>query len=532
MSYYEERFRFVVVNNPNEIQSSGRNVAYLVDDDWNDFGYETMYKLYVFDSSGQKNEIGYLKIAKFDMEKPDDQVVQTDLPKEFTRLSEQFFSLGQEPEYYNKLKQYEKYFMKNILESLNDIVHDKNLQDKAFKEDVTNKSLLRTVSKSEIDGQFERILDKNDFKRDYEFDFILKNENGDTDTEFEFRFDSDAIPSKNTHCLIGENGVGKTFILNQMAKSLLKVNTRFNDSTKNDSTKGDFIDYSSESEKGDLFSEVVYVSFSAFDSFDLNIKNNYKKDFSYIGLKKTSDEGRMENPHKTLRELRGQFKKSFKNCLSPDNIGLFEKCIKQLEKNKRFNDIGFSNLIKNRKPEKDEQFSKNAFNLYEDLSSGHKIVSLIITRLIDEVEEKTLVLIDEPEVHFHPPLLTSFHNALSTLLSHRNGVAILATHSPVVLQEIPSDCVWKLKRDGLSTNATKPGIETFGANIGKLTREVFGLEVTKKKYDDLLKKIVNENPNIIDEVESFDQIINMLDSDVGSEGRAILKSVISQKKKE
>jgi predicted ATP-dependent endonuclease of OLD family len=74
---------------------------------------------------------------------------------------------------------------------------------------------------------------------------------------------------------------------------------------------------------------------------------------------------------------------------------------------------------------------------FNTLSSGHKIVLLTMTRLVELVEQRTLVLIDEPEAHLHPPLLSSFVRALSALLKRRNAVAIIATHSPVVLQETP-----------------------------------------------------------------------------------------------
>ncbi len=40
------------------------------------------------------------------------------------------------------------------------------------------------------------------------------------------------------------------------------------------------------------------------------------------------------------------------------------------------------------------------------MSSGHAIVLLTVTKLVARVEEKTLVLIDEPESHLHPPLLS------------------------------------------------------------------------------------------------------------------------------
>ncbi|MFG4140517.1 AAA family ATPase, partial [Klebsiella pneumoniae] len=62
-------------------------------------------------------------------------------------------------------------------------------------------------------------------------------------------------------------------------------------------------------------------------------------------------------------------------------------------------------------------------------SSGHSIVLLIICRLIEELEEKTLVLLDEPESHLHPPLLSTFIRILSDLLVKRNGIGLIATHS-------------------------------------------------------------------------------------------------------
>jgi len=77
------------------------------------------------------------------------------------------------------------------------------------------------------------------------------------------------------------------------------------------------------------------------------------------------------------------------------------------------------------------------------MSTGHAIVLLTTTRLVATVEEKTLVVMDEPESHLHPPLIAAFLRAVSNLIVDRNGVVIIATHSPVVLQEVPKTCVWK-----------------------------------------------------------------------------------------
>ena len=177
-----------------------------------------------------------------------------------------------------------------------------------------------------------------------------------------------------------------------------------------------------------------------------------------------------------------------------------------------------SKLIDNGLP-KDE-----ILKIIRKMSSGHASVLLIITQLVAKVEEKTLVLLDEPESHLHPPLLSAFVRALSDLLDNRNGVAIIATHSPVVLQEIPSSCVWKIERTGKITNPYRPSVETFGENVGVLTREVFGLEVIKSGFHKLLTEKVATG-------KSYDEIVHefkdQLGKDqLGNEAKILLKTLI------
>jgi len=149
---------------------------------------------------------------------------------------------------------------------------------------------------------------------------------------------------------------------------------------------------------------------------------------------------------------------------------------------------------------------------------------LTVTRLVETVEERTLVLINEPEAHLHPPLLAAFIRALSELLINRNGVALIATHSPVVLQEVPRSCAWKLRRSGAHARAERPEIETFGENVGVLTREVFGLEVTESGFHKMLG-------DAIAEIGDYQEILKHFGGEIGGEGRAILRSLLAKHKK-
>jgi AAA domain, putative AbiEii toxin, Type IV TA system/beta-keto acid cleavage enzyme len=161
-----------------------------------------------------------------------------------------------------------------------------------------------------------------------------------------------------------------------------------------------------------------------------------------------------------------------------------------------------------------------ARRLFKNLSSGHKIVLLTITRLVETVEEKTLVLLDEPEAHLHPPLLSAFVRALSDLLINRNGVAVIATHSPVVLQEVPQSCVWKIRRTGSRSVAERPDVQTFGENVGLLTREVFGLEVTQSGFHKMLRDAIAELPD-------YPAVVRKFNGELGDEARAIVQGLLA-----
>lgn len=162
-------------------------------------------------------------------------------------------------------------------------------------------------------------------------------------------------------------------------------------------------------------------------------------------------------------------------------------------------------------------FEKNIVPMFERLSSGHKVILLTIAKLVELVEEKTLVLLDEPEEHLHPPLVSAFIRTLSDLLIYRNGVGIVATHSPVIVQEVPKRCVWILRRSGNELIAERPCIETFGENVGELTSEIFGYEVTNSGFHKMLKDVSEKK-------RTYESAALEFNGELGKEARSILKS--------
>jgi predicted ATP-dependent endonuclease of OLD family len=60
------------------------------------------------------------------------------------------------------------------------------------------------------------------------------------------------------------------------------------------------------------------------------------------------------------------------------------------------------------------------------------------------------LLFDEPETHLHPSIIFKLINTLNKLLDDYDSYLIIATHSPIVIQQIPSKKVMIL-RDGAVT---------------------------------------------------------------------------------
>jgi hypothetical protein len=106
------------------------------------------------------------------------------------------------------------------------------------------------------------------------------------------------------------------------------------------------------------------------------------------------------------------------------------------------------------------------------------------------------------------------------VLINRHGVGVIATHSPVVLPEVPRSCVWKVRRTNVRVEADRPWIETFGETVGILTREIFGLEVTDSGFHKMLQDAVADG-------EDYDDVVGRFDGELGGEAKAIIRALIA-----
>ncbi|MBF7019884.1 AAA family ATPase [Staphylococcus sp. 18_1_E_LY] len=463
---------------------------YLVKDNWNDFGYETLFVLHYYDGETNK-EIGGVKIGNYQNNS------KTNINDLINGNNENVFSLGNGKDYYlnlNKLNNEKKLF---ILKEMNDIAYDLDLFERIKDLDITKESLLRWVSPLTIKGQFNRIIENKVELTSFEFTF-----NND-EFKIDFEIEPKSKPQTNLQGIIGNNGIGKTKLLKDILVAFIKNDT------------GSL--YNKESEDELIFANALLVSFSIFDdntNILKHINNNKNTKLNYIGVQKWNDDKLL---NKSNEELANEFCESVEQILkkSDGSDERWDKIVELL--NIEQLELNLSNIDELKKDDK-EEFEQ----IFKALSSGQKIVILTLTKMIEHVVEKTLILIDEPEMYLHPPLLASYMRAISKLLIEQNGVGIIATHSPIVMQELRRDCINIVKGFQDKRTITKPRIETYGENVGSLIREVFGLEVEKTGYYQQLLLEVEAGKN-------YEELVEEYQDSIGKEAKSILRVLIKHR---
>ncbi len=501
---------FHVIQRNSAPPSSGQNVVFLQIDHWNDYSFVTMFYVHAFDEQGIRHDLANVRIGFIGQTEAVD--TYTTILEPFSKLPEGYFSVGTDVEYYVKLRdELSEIYRAAFLTGLRDVVFDDAILRIAVEEKVFRISHLRSLSLNALEDQFRRVLTGGVPVTDFDFRFTLDPRPNRAGYQLPFTVSAHSKPSTNIHALIGRNGVGKTSLLNAMIWSVthgVAEGARFEVSS---GWKG-FTPIGS-----NYFSSVVSISFSAFDPFNPPEEQTDPTKgtcYFYVGLKSYADQDGAIL--KSLNELYDELIESLDICLSEKGKRRrWLSAIQTLESDDNFANMNLVSLSEL----EGEQRRETALSLQRRMSSGHAIVLLTITKLVARLEEKTLVLFDEPESHLHPPLLSALIRSLSELLNDRNAVAIVATHSPVVLQEVPKSCVWKIIRVGLASSSSRPDSETFGENVGLLTRDVFGLEVAKSGFNALLAKEAEQTL-------TYEQALNVFNQQVGFEGRAILRSLM------
>lgn len=137
--------KFFKVYSLESVKPTDETQVFLIQDSWNDWWkYQTLYSIYVA-HNGELEWIGSTKIGNKKL-KYVNEMLSVDIPEEFQEIGEDYFSLGQDADFYRKLNKLGADIREKILEGLNDLAFNQKLFNEVRFSHIVTESILRSVS--------------------------------------------------------------------------------------------------------------------------------------------------------------------------------------------------------------------------------------------------------------------------------------------------------------------------------------------------------------------------------------------------
>jgi hypothetical protein len=462
--------QFLVYARRQPIPKLPRPAFVLKTDKWNDFGHEVQFHLSYIDEDNEEHVLGTVKILQRTnaIGEPFEVSKATELSDTFSTLDENFISLGQTDNYYKGLHTLFGSKSGAVLDALRDISWRP-----AFAADFEPTTAFRNAMMRENGAHRARRFGRawaqgGKINEKLNFKYLGRIEGADAEVEATFEFNGrDAIPGRIVG-IIGRNAVGKTRFLASLGGDLAQI------------TRSSAIKVTEREERfpggRPLFTRVIAISYSAFDRFKRPAADS-SSSYVYCGIRNEKGGLSRASLVEKYRENQSRIRKGGRQS---DWTGYMQTIL---------GDLG-ETLATSLKAEISSSATEDeALSL---LSSGQSILAHFVTALLAWIEPNSLILFDEPETHLHPNAVASLFLVLSEVLTKYDSYAVVATHSPVVIQEIPAKRVLVFERVMNRTEAHALKLESFGESVTELTRHVFETIEVDSIYRRTLKELAED----------------------------------------
>ncbi|ENR8891345.1 TPA: AAA family ATPase [Citrobacter koseri] len=327
-----------------------------------------------------------------------------------------------------------------------------------------------------------------------------------------FNFDHHSELPKRVSILIGENGVGKSQLLRKIALAAIKGTDEISECDEAENTINRvlinrLLAFSPTNESKSVFpSDKIIKSKIWYRRFSLNRTPSRRNDINtndiIIELARSNENirelSRFEIFEKAISNLRNYFELALP-LKDSNRQPLYIRDLNDYSEERRLQNFRAVDLSKD--PVRYIQGKSHP------LSSGEISFIRFCSQICANIENGTLVLLDEPETHLHPAFINKFFAILDTLLSLTGSSAIIATHSVYFIREVFKEQVTVLRKgeNGI-LQLEKPRLSTFGANIGNISYFVFG----ESEPTDVLLRVKRK---ILKEKISWSEVYNKYKDD-------------------
>jgi predicted ATPase len=433
---------------------------------WNDYGFETLFNADFCPSEDDESwtSLGAVKIGRrgYAASEPGMRKI---LSGAMTTLGDDWFSLGQSRHFYEILGEQTLILRNAYAQAMRDIPMLQLAVDELEIEEIYRVSLLRSSGALEaLDYARDQFGIAVALEESFEFRTRIAP-SGDHAVNFDFSLQG-GLPHR-INVLVGVNGVGKTQLMARLAIALGRYEEK--DVAKEREAKGESFEVVGTLKPRPSFYGVIAVSFSAFDDFAVpRAADTNALQYAYCGIRRPK--GGLYSEKQLARRIPSLLRK-----MPPERQDLFAAALEQLLPSVRR-----------------ELPTGHAF--YNQLSAGQRIVLNIVSELILHLEPRSLVLLDEPETHLHPQLLATLMSVINVILQELDCYAIVATHSPIVVQQVLARHVHIVQRaDPAPPVVRNPPSETFGENLSEIVRLVFDSVESDRDYHNVLDELLDAN---------------------------------------
>ncbi|WP_208601655.1 AAA family ATPase [Rhizobium aethiopicum] len=383
--------------------------------------------------------------------------------------------MGESIAYYRRIRGLKAKIRRQYLSLMSDLVARPVRRERIKNEALWEKCFMREASSRHalkrggyyIGSHFEEVAPPK-----FAFEMILQGASGPHSMDLDFSHHNQ-LPNR-TILLIGRNGTGKTTALATLAAGLMPPQV-FNRTTLERLPEAHI---SPDVE----ISRLIAISYNVFDEFPLprpagekapridGVAYRSRGSYKYCGLRDNS--GVI-----TTNEVSQMLNEALEPVVQGDRMDILRSILSTFLN---------SSIATALTSEEDEERA----SAIAGLSAGQRLVVAIFSNIVGFIEEGSLLLIDEPETNLHPGLLSSFIAALNEALAEFDSYAVVASHSPILLQQVPGRFVRHFTRDGSDRPKIRPlEIESFGEDLGELTRRVLGLADPERDFTDVLRQL-------------------------------------------